>query len=66
MYEKGVKKRLNEYRARTTRQKYAKKVPYQEFRQQIYVCCVLFIPFNFALNLLTGSAKSQVGHSSHH
>ena len=43
IYEKGVKKRFNEYRAKTTRQKYAKKVPYQEFRQHIHVC---ILPFN--------------------
>lgn len=43
MYEKGVKKRLNEYRAKTTRQKYAKKVPYQEFRQHIHVGYLTFV-----------------------
>jgi len=35
-YEKGVKKRLGEYRAQTTRQKYAKKPTYQTFREAIH------------------------------
>lgn len=37
-YEKGVKKRLNDYRAKTARQKYAKKDPYRTFREAIHVC----------------------------
>lgn len=66
MYEKSVKKRLNEYRAKTTRQKYAKKVSYQEFRQHIHVCRSPFILFIWILNYLTGSTAPKIGYSPNH
>lgn len=37
IYEKAMKKKLNEYRVKTTRQKYAKKKAYQTFREAIHV-----------------------------
>jgi hypothetical protein len=67
MYEKGVKKRLNEYRAKTTRQKYAKKVPYQEFRQHIHVSYLTIVHLLvISLAVFLGSTISQVGYPSHH
>ncbi|KAF7982922.1 hypothetical protein HWV62_25204 [Athelia sp. TMB] len=36
VYEKAVKKKINDYRGKTARQKYAKLEAYQRFRQGIY------------------------------
>lgn len=37
VYEKTFKKKINEYRGKTARQKYAKQQEYQNFHESIYV-----------------------------
>ena len=37
MYEKSFKERMDQYKSKTSRQKYAKSEPYAKFKQAIHV-----------------------------